>query len=156
VDAVEADLHIAAAPQEVWDFAMDPWRSLEWVTIAQAVTHADDGPLEVGYRMEQRLSLRGAPFVVRWELVEADEPRYARWEGRGPARSQATIEDVLEPEDGGTRFRYRNAFRTPFGALGAVASRALVGGVARREACASLERLKAALETGTQPLAVAA
>src|SRR3954449_756060 len=146
MDAVEVDLHIDAEPQEVWDYAMDPAGTTEWVTIVRRVEHADDGPLEVGYRMDQRLCLRGVPFTVKWELVEVDAPRYARWEGRGPARSKAVIEDRLEPEGGGTRFHYRNEFHTPFGALGALASKALTGGVPRREACASLERLKQNLE----------
>jgi hypothetical protein len=148
MDAVEVDLHIAASPQEVWDFSMDPWRTTDWVTIVRRVERADDGPLEPGYRMDQRLCLRGVPFTVHWKLAEVHAPLYARWEGRGPARSKAIIENRLEPEVGGTLFVYRNAFRTPFGALGAVASQALVGGVPKREACASLERLKAALEGG--------
>lgn len=155
MDAVEVDLHIAASPEQVWEFSMDPWRTTEWVTIVRRVEHADDGPLEVGYRMDQRLCLRGVPFTVKWELAEVDEPFYARWEGRGPARSRAIIEDRLEPQDGGTLFVYRNAFKTPFGALGAVASQALVGGVPRREACASLERLKAALERADRATAPA-
>ena len=118
MDAVEVDLHIDAEPQDVWDYAMDPAGTTEWVTIVRRVEHADDGPLEVGYRMDQRLCLRGVPFTVKWRLVEVDAPRFARWEGRGPARSKAVIEDRLEPERGGTRFTYTNEFHTPFGALG--------------------------------------
>src|SRR3954454_10681589 len=147
MDAVEVEVHIDAKPQDVWDYAMDPAGTTEWVTIVRRVEHADGGPLEVGYRMDQRLCLRGVPFTVKWELVEVDAPRYARWEGRGPARSKAVIEDRVEPEGDGTRFRYRNEFHTPFGALGALASKALTGGVPRREACASLERLKRNLES---------
>src|SRR3954469_15964596 len=146
MDSVEVDLHIDADPQTVWDYAMDADATPEWVTIVRRVERADEGPLEPGYRMDQRLCLRGVPFTVKWELVEIDAPRYARWEGRGPARSKAVIEDRLEPEDGGTRFRYANEFHTPFGPLGAVAAKALTGGVPRRQACASLERLKAIVE----------
>jgi uncharacterized protein YndB with AHSA1/START domain len=146
MDSVEADLHIDADPQEVWDYAMDPASTPEWVTIVRRVEHADDGPLEPGFRMDQRLCLRGVPFTVHWQLKDVDAPRYARWEGRGPARSKAVIEDRLEAEDGGTRFTYKNEFHTPFGALGALASKALTGGVPRREALASLQRLKGILE----------
>src|SRR3954468_2640372 len=147
MDSVEVDLHIDADPQVVWDYAMDAGASPEWVTIVRRVECADEGPLEPGYRMDQRLCLRGVPFTVRWELVEIDAPRYARWEGRGPARSKAVIEDRLEPEAGGTRFHYRNEFHTPFGALGALASKTLTGGIPRREACASLARLKQNVES---------
>ena len=41
---------------------------------------------------------------------------------------------------------YRNEFKTPFGPLGSVASRVLVGGVPEHEANASLRKLKALLE----------
>ena len=89
MDAVEVDLHIDAEPQDVWDYAMDPAGTTEWVTIVRRVEHADDGPLEVGYRMDQRLCLRGVPFTVRWRLVEVDAPRFARWEGRGQSSRTA-------------------------------------------------------------------
>ena len=52
----------------------------------------------------------------------------------------------LHPENGGTRFDYRNEFRTPFGPIGAIVGRALVGGIPKREAERTLERLRAQLE----------
>ena len=64
------------------------------------------------------------------------------WHGRGPARSHAETEYRLTPVEGGTRFDYRNEFTAPLGPLGRVASRALVGGLPRREANASLRKLK--------------
>ena len=68
------------------------------------------------------------------------------WEGRGPARSHAHSEYVLSAEDGGTRFDYRNEFRPPLGPVGALVSRALVGGMPEREAKRTLERLRAHME----------
>jgi len=62
------------------------------------------------------------------------------------ARSHAETEYRLTAVDGGTRFDYRNEFTAPLGPLGRVASRALVGGLPRREADASLRRLKALAE----------
>ena len=56
------------------------------------------------------------------------------WKGRGPAHSHAETEYRLTAVDGGTRFAYRNVFKAPLGALGALASRALVGGLPEREA----------------------
>ena len=66
--------------------------------------------------------------------------------GQGPARSRAHTEYLLSEQDGQTCFDYRNEFKAPLGPLGAVASRALVGGIPQREANRSLERLKALLE----------
>lgn len=144
---VVAQIDIAAPPAVVWDTAMDPARTTEWVTIVSGVDHVDDGPLRPGFRMHQALSLRGVSFHVRWRLDEVDAPWFARWEGSGPARSKALIENLLRERDGGgTHFEYRNEFKAPFGPLGSVASRALVGGVPEREAATSLQRLKQLLE----------
>lgn len=146
MSVVVAQIDIAAPPQEVWDVAMDPARTLEWVTIAREVGETSDGPLKEGFRMDQKLCLRGVSFWVHWELEEIDAPWFARWEGKGPARSKAIIEDRLSEHDGGTRFDYRNEFKAPLGPLGAAASRVVTGGIPEKEANASLQRLKAVLE----------
>lgn len=143
---VIASIDIAAAQQQVWDAVMDPARITEWVTIVQSVDHADGGPLRPGYRMDQTLCIRGISFKVHWTLKYLEAPEYARWEGNGPARSKAVTEDRLTTRDGVTRFDYHNEFRTPLGPIGAVASRAFVGGIPEKEAKASLQRLKQLLE----------
>lgn len=127
---------------------MDPQRLADWVTIHRSLRDCDGGPPHVGYRMEQQLHLRGVSIDVHWELVECAPCERAVWEGRGPARSSARTEYALAGCDGesGTRFSYRNEFRAPLGPLGAIASRALVGGMPEREAEHSLQRLKALLE----------
>jgi carbon monoxide dehydrogenase subunit G len=146
MSVVTSTIDIAVAPQQVWDYVMDATKTQEWVTIVRGVGHVDDGPPREGFRMDQTLCLRGVNFKVRWTLVEVDAPRFARWEGKGPARSKAIIEDRLADADGATRFDYRNEFKTPFGALGQVAAKALVGGIPEKEANASLRRLKEILE----------
>lgn len=144
---VTATIEIDAPPERVWDVMMDTSRTLEWVTIARAVKKVDDGPLRPGYRMDQTLAIHGVPFHVKWTLEEVREHEFARWVGKGPARSTALIEERLAPLDGGgTHVDYRNEFKTPFGPLGSVASRVLVGGVPDHEANASLRKLKALLE----------
>ncbi len=144
---VIVSIDIDASPEVVFDTMLDPHRLHEWVTIHRELLDADDGAPATGMHMRNRLCLRGATFKVDWELTECDRPRHAQWTGRGPARSKAETEYRLEPLDGGgTRFSYRNAFTAPFGPLGAVASRALVGGLPEVEARRSLANLKALLE----------
>jgi carbon monoxide dehydrogenase subunit G len=145
--AVHAEIQIAAPPEKVWEVVLDPQRLGEWVTIHRRVNNADSGPPREGMKMEQTLCLRGATFKVKWELAECQSPRRAVWEGRGPMHSHAHTAYVLEASDGGTRFMYENDFKAPGGPLGAAASRVLVGGLPEREAKASLQKLKALLES---------
>jgi uncharacterized protein YndB with AHSA1/START domain len=144
---VNTSIDIAAPPEAVWALAMDPDRLEDWVTIHRKLDDHSGGRLRAGYEMEQTLCLRGVNFKVHWKLVQCEEPHHAEWHGRGPARSHAETEYRLAPNgQGGTRFSYRNEFRAPLGPLGAMASRAIVGGLPDREADASLKRLKALAE----------
>ena len=146
---VVTSIDIDAPPERVWELAMDPNCLSEWVTIHRRLHGHDDGPRRKGFAMEQTLHLRGVNFKVHWELVECDKGHHAEWHGRGPARSHAETEYRLTPtDDGGTRFDYRNEFTAPLGPLGRVASRAVVGGLPRREADASLRKLKKLAEGG--------
>lgn len=146
---VSTSIEIEASPAEVWRTVMDPNCLAEWVTIHRRLVHAEDGPPHVGYRMDQQIHLRGVTLEVHWELVECIVGKRAVWEGRGPARSRAKTEYLLSRIDGnGTRFVYRNEFRPPLGPVGAIASRALVGGIPEREANRSLERLRAHIQGG--------
>ncbi len=146
MSVVTASTRIAAPREEVWKMVMDPRRLQDWVTIHRKLLRADSGAARVGFEMEQQIHLRGVSLDVRWELVECEPCEKAVWEGRGPARSRAHTEYVLREERGGTRFDYRNEFRPPLGVVGALASRALVGGMPEREAKRTLDRLRTCLE----------
>jgi uncharacterized protein YndB with AHSA1/START domain len=149
MSVVTASIHIPVAPEEVWKLVMDPSCLGEWVTIHRRLVHADDGPPRVGYTMDQQIHMRGVTLEVHWTLVDCRPGELAVWEGRGPARSHAHSEYTLTAQDGGTRFDYRNEFRPPLGPVGALVSRALVGGMPEREAMRTLERLRAHLERVT-------
>ena len=143
MSVVTASKHIDAAPAAVWDVVMDASRLGDWVTIHRKLIHADDGPVRRGYRMDQQIHIRGVSLDVHWTLMECTPGALAVWEGRGPARSRARTEYALSPDENGTRFDYRNEFRAPLGPIGAVVSRALVGGIPEREATRTLIRLAA-------------
>ena len=146
MSVVVASIDISAPQEEVWEYVMNADRIRQWVTIVQSIDYADPGPVRPGYRMDQTLCIRGLSFKVRWTLKYLDAPNYARWEGKGPARSRAVTEDRISTHEGVSRFDYHNEFRTPLGPIGAVASRAFVGGIPQKEANASLQRLKELLE----------
>ncbi len=143
MSTVSASIELPAAPRDVWDTVMDPERLGDWVTIHRKLRHCDEGTARKGYRMDQQIHLRGVSVDVHWTLVQCEPGKRAVWEGRGPARSRARTEYTLTPaSDGCTRFDYLNEFRAPLGPLGALASRALVGGMPEREATHTLERLR--------------
>jgi uncharacterized protein YndB with AHSA1/START domain len=143
---VTSSTTIAVPPPEVWETVMNADRLKDWVTIHRRLVHADEGPPRVGYEMDQQIHLRGVNLEVHWRLVDCRPGELAVWEGRGPARSRAHTEYLLTAADGGTRFDYRNEFRPPLGPVGAIVSRALVGGMPEREAKRSLQLLRAHLE----------
>jgi carbon monoxide dehydrogenase subunit G len=143
VTEVTTSIDIDAPVEDVWNTVMDPQRLGDWVTIHRRLVSHSAG------EMEQVLCLRGANFKVKWHLATNDAPHHAHWEGRGPAHSHAETEYRLSDNGrGGTRFDYRNEFKAPLGPLGAIASRALVGGLPAKEADASLKRLKRLMEHG--------
>ncbi len=143
---VLAETQIDALPSAVWAVVMDPERLADWVTIHRHLGSHDVGPARVGFKMAQTLSLRGAPFRVRWSLVRCEEPHVAEWHGDGPAGSHAQTEYRLDGHDNGTRFSYRNEFHAPLGALGRAAQRAIARDIPQVAATRSLERLKALCE----------
>jgi uncharacterized protein YndB with AHSA1/START domain len=146
-DAVTADITIDAPPDEVWKLIMDADRLGDWVTIHKKLVSADSGAPKKGMEMKQCLHLRGASFKVKWELTECEPGEMAVWKGDGPMRSSARTEyHLTENAEGGTDFHYVNEFKAPMGPLGKAASKALVGGLPRREAEKSLAQLKALLE----------
>jgi uncharacterized protein YndB with AHSA1/START domain len=146
MSTVSASIEISATPARVWDTVMDPDKLGDWVTIHRKLRHSDGGTPHVGYRMDQQIHLRGVSVDVHWTLVECVPGERAVWEGHGPARSRARTEYALSAvSNDRTRFDYRNEFHAPLGPLGAIASRALVGGMPEREAIRTLERLRALL-----------
>jgi carbon monoxide dehydrogenase subunit G len=147
MSTVTASIDIAATPAQVWDVVMNPSRLGDWVTIHRKLLNTDTGEPGKGFEMDQQIHLRGVSLEIHWKLIECRPRSQALWEGRGPARSHARTEYKLhERGDGSTRFDYLNDFRAPLGPIGALASRALVGGIPEREARRTLERLRALLE----------
>ena len=147
--SVKETIFVAAAPERVWRTVMDPSLLERWVTTHDSVAGASSGPVSEGDSFTQKLRLAGKSFKVDWEVVEADEPKLARWTGKGPAGSQASVSYRLEAEDGGTRFEYENEFALPGGVIGKVAGGLLSAAPGSREARRSLERLRALLENGS-------
>lgn len=135
--------------EKVWETIMDPHSLERWVTIHRALGEVSGEPLRKGSTMEQTMHMRGLNFRVHWTLIDLNPPMHAEWDGRGPAHSRARIRyELTRDGDNATDFEYFNDFAPPGGHLGSVASRVIIGAASEREAHASLQRLKALLESG--------
>ena len=147
MSTVAAEITIHAPIERVWETIMDPNRLGDWVTIHKSVENFPRPPLRRGATMDQAMSVRGVTFRVHWRLAAVTAPFEARWEGAGPAHSDAVIRYALSSDESDqTTFQYVNEFHPPGGRLGSVAGRFIVGATSEREAHHSLVRLKTLLE----------
>jgi carbon monoxide dehydrogenase subunit G len=144
---LEREIELPAAPERVYDLVMDPHRLGDWVSIHDGLEEAPEGGLENGSTLVQNLKVAGQGFTVRWTVVEADRPTRARWTGKGPAWTDASVIYGFRPSETGTHFTYVNEYELPGGALGRVAGRA-VSAAANREIERSLGRLSEVLARG--------
>ncbi len=145
-DVVAQSIDIDAPIKDVWKLVMDPDRLGEWVSIHRSVKDTPKGDLKKGSRFKQEMKLKGVPLKVRWEVVECDAPKHARWQGEAAAGAKARISYDLSEKDGRTRFDYENEFEMPAGKVGKLAGRAFNAVSGDREAKRSLARLKDLLE----------
>ena len=146
---VQRDITINAPPEKVWQVLMDPQRLGDWVSIHQHLKDAPNGILEEGDRLTQCLRLMHKNFNVKWTVEQADKPRRAVWEGRGPVRSKAQVVYELESDgDGATLFHYSNEFKAPMGPLGAFFADHAFQRTSEREADKTLGALAKLLERG--------
>ena len=96
MSTVQAEIEIDAPIEKVWETVMDPHRLGDWVTIHKSVENVSPIPLRRGATMDQAISVVGITFHVHWRLTEVTEPTEARWEGGGPAHSDALIHYRLD------------------------------------------------------------
>jgi uncharacterized protein YndB with AHSA1/START domain len=145
-DVVKQTVEIEAPIERVWDLVMDPDRLGDWVTIHDSVSDVHKGDLESGSRLRQKMKLKGVPLKVKWEVVECEAPKRARWTGEAAAGARAEIVYDLSASNGVTTFDYQNEFELPAGKAGKLAGKAFNAMSGDREARKSLARLKKILE----------
>jgi uncharacterized protein YndB with AHSA1/START domain len=143
---IAREVELEVPPERVYESVMDPRHLEDWVTIHDGFKEEPPERLDQGARLAQRLRVAGRCFTVNWTVTETERPKLVRWEGKGPAGTNAHVEYRFQ-EDGAnrTRFCYINDYELPGGPAGKLAGRA-VSGVAGREVDRSLQRLRNLLE----------
>jgi uncharacterized protein YndB with AHSA1/START domain len=102
---------VAAPPDEVFAFMVDPGNLAKWQTIKTAATPLTDGPPRLGYRLREasRVGLRSWEQTV--EFTEFDSGRaFAVRVVEGPPSGGRW---VMEPRGSGTRVRFEAEFAAP-------------------------------------------
>ena len=146
---VRSSVVIAAPPRAVWAVVMDPQRLAEWVTIHREVCARLRRARRARARaMEQILHLRGADIRVRWLLVECVRADARALGGARPGALAGARSNTASSRWPRARASIiRTSSRPPFGAVGALASRTVMGSVPQREADRSLAALRALVES---------
>ena len=120
---------VDAPPDAVFAFFADPF-NLEAITpplLRFAVVTPPPIAMGVGTFIQYRLRLHGVP--VRWDtLIQAWEPphRFVDVQVRGPYRLWHHTHELAPRQDGRTLMRDTVRYALGFGALGALAHRAIV------------------------------
>lgn len=102
VEAVEVEVRIAASPETVFDFFVDPHLMTQWMGRAVDVDPRPGGQFRCDIRDET---------VASGEYVAVEPPTRVvftwGWEGGGPTvdPGESTVEVLLDAEDDGTRVR---------------------------------------------------
>ena len=99
--AVEREIAIAASPETVWEFLVDPEKIVRWKGLMATLDPRPGG----AYRCQVLPS-----HVAAGEVVEIDPPRKLvhtwGWEGGELPPGASTIEYELVPEGAGTRLKF--------------------------------------------------
>jgi uncharacterized protein YndB with AHSA1/START domain len=138
---------IAAAPERVAAYAMDPSNDGSWIGALTEVNVLTDGPVGRGTRVERVARFLGRRIEYVNEIEEYDPPRrLAMRSVKAPFPMTVTYE--FEPVEGGTRMRIATGGDASgfYRLAGPLLNRQVERGVA-----SDLKRLKALLERGQTP-----
>jgi carbon monoxide dehydrogenase subunit G len=98
----ESTVTIGKAPEEVFPWLVEDDKVPQWMSGLEQYEPVEPGPLRVGSRIRQRLSVSGQQLGFELEVTELDPPRTAvlRFEGSG---FRAANEYTVTEAAGGAR-----------------------------------------------------
>lgn len=98
----ESTVSIARSPADAFPWLLEADRVARWMSGLQVYEPLEPGPLRVGSRIRQELSVSGQLLRFELEVTELDAPRWAvlRFEGSG---FRAANEYAVSEEPGGAR-----------------------------------------------------
>ena len=139
---VQETIEIAAPPERIWPFFVEPDRVLQWYSTFRKFEYSGDSRSGVGtplYIEEQAMGpLMKMNFeVTQWKENEELALRLVSGSGVKAYEHQWS----LEPAASGSRFTFMEQIEFPYGVLGK-----LLGLVAQRMSAATVDRMLARLK----------
>jgi uncharacterized protein YndB with AHSA1/START domain len=131
------------SPEQVWRALTDPEVIVRWTTTGQGGTPVGFAPVVGTHFQYVARPLPGWSGVVDCEVLEARAPALLRysWHGADDAKDDVTVVTcLLEPVDGGTRFRWEH---TGFTGLGGFLMCKLLASVRRKMLAVGLRQVLA-------------
>ena len=109
---IEVSIDIPAPPQEVWDFAADLARNVEWMADAKSITFTSAQTEGIGTTFDCVTKVGPLKTTDQIEVVEWDPPHVLGIQHQGAVRGVGRF--TLEPIPDGTRFTWAEDLTMPW------------------------------------------
>ena len=110
--SIEVSIDIPASPQEVWDYAADLARNVEWMADAASIAFTSETTEGVGTTFDCLTKFGPLRTTDRIEVTEWDPPNTLGISHRGAVRGTGRF--TLTPSDEGTRFTWTENLTLPW------------------------------------------
>jgi len=141
---VQRSIEIAASPQKIWPFLVEPEKILKWCITFKKFEYTGQQRSGVGttFYLEEKVSpmpLMKLNFAVT-EWAENERLAFKMTSGTGIKGYEQRW--VAEPMPSGSRFTFTENFEMPFGIIGR-----LIGPLAQRGSMATVKKMLAKLKS---------
>jgi carbon monoxide dehydrogenase subunit G len=110
---VSVSAETSAAPEAVWELAVNLPRVAEWNSMHESFTGEVPETLAEGTTYKQKVKLMGMPAEMAWRVTAAQAPALLEQHGDGPMGVKSSHRFVIEPTDAGTKVTIEMEFNGP-------------------------------------------
>jgi uncharacterized protein YndB with AHSA1/START domain len=139
---VEKTIEIAAPPEKIWPFLVEPDRVLQWYSTFKRFEYSGDVRSGVGTPLYIEEQAMGPLMKLHFEATEwKDKEKLALRMVSGSGVKSYEQQWSLAPTAGGSRFTFAEQVELPYGVLGG-----LLGVVGERMSAATVDKMLAKLK----------
>ena len=137
---VEEDVFIARPPQEVFEYLTTAQNLPVWDSSIVEAEQVDEGPIQVGTRYRGVSKILGRRFEWTTRVIELKPPTLTTYQSV-EGKLHFTVTNSLQPENDGTRFKYKVVADAGLGGLFGRIADPIVERAQRRTIRGSLDTL---------------